>query len=308
MVSSLAFALVGLSCSGASGPPPPDAGGGPPAIVARVEVANEGWDVPPGEEKTMCFFAEVDASETGGLAVVHYEAQMSEHSHHFNMAYLDRASGADLPRGLGDCRYGEYVPVYLAGSQWTEISEDLPGGMAIWIPDGAVLILEEHVVNATDAPVPASVHVRMDAIDPDLATDWIGVYFNQMRSIEVAAGTTQTLHARCPADEGTNVWLLTSHMHHFGDLFQISITDEASGTSDLVYESEDWAHPTILDRRNDPIPIGPGQGFEWSCRYTNPGPEPLVGGNSAEENEMCIMAAFYWPDRGRFQYCYAFAE
>jgi len=148
----------------------------------------------------------------------------------------------------------------------------------------------------------------MDAIDPNEVEDWIGVYFNQMRSIRVEAGATTTLHARCPAHEDTNVWLLTSHMHHFGDLFQISLYDDALGTNDLVYESEDWSHPEILDRRDDPIVMGADQGFDWSCRYTNPGPEPLLGGNSAEDNEMCIMAAFYWPDTGQFQYCYSYPE
>ena len=298
-------------CSGAEGPPPPaaDAGPGewPPPIAQTYEVSNEGWTVPPGEEKTMCFFDEISAPD-GGLAIVRYAAEMLEHSHHFNMAYLPRNAGVEVPRGLGDCQYGDYVPIYLAGSQWREIDGDLPPGKAIWLPDGAIVILEMHSVNATEEEIPAAVSVRMDAVDPDLVEDWVGVYFNQMRSIEVAAGETATLRARCPAHEDTNVWLLTSHMHHFGDQFTISIFDDVAGTTDLVYESTDYAHPSILDLRDDPIRIGPEQGFEWSCRYTNPGPGTLYGGNSAETDEMCVMAGFYWPDAGQFQYCYSFPE
>ncbi len=309
---ALTIALLG-ACATDQGPARPgDADSDsdvewPPPIAAEYAVSTGDWTVPAGEERSMCFFDEVDA-DGGGLAIIRYEAEMQEHSHHFNMGYVPRGAGVDLPRGLAECQYGDYLPVYLAGSQWPQVAIDLPDGKAIWLPDGAIVVLEAHFVNATEAEVPARVDVRMTAVDPDLVVDYVGVYFNQMRSIEVGAGTTETLRARCPAEEATNVWFLTSHMHHFGERFEISLYDDALGTTDLIYESDDWSHPATVDRRDDPIAIGPEQGFEWSCRYANPGPEPLVGGNSAETEEMCVMAAFYWPDTGHFQYCYALPE
>jgi hypothetical protein len=93
-------------------------------------------------------------------------------------------------------------------------------------------------------------------------------------------------------------------MHHFGESFEINLIDDESGTSTPIYLSEDWSHPTLLELWDTPILLGPGQSFEWACTYDNPGPDVLVGGGSAERNEMCIMAAFYWPNLRPHPYCF----
>jgi hypothetical protein len=47
------------------------------------------------------------------------------------------------------------------------------------------------------------------------------------------------------------------------------------------------------------------QGFEWRCHYTNDRATDPLGGDSAVDNEMCIMAGFYWPEAPGLPSCFA---
>jgi hypothetical protein len=241
--------------------------------------------------------------------VVGYRAEMLPGSHHFNMFFTDPTHPIvrDKPRGVPtSCDTG--YKFYLAGSQWTSIDQVIPDGLAITIPARSLLVLESHYVNATDQTFPGRVDVELDRGDPDALTAELGLHFNVMDDIRIEPGERVRLRGVCPAAPNAQVALLTSHMHGFGEAFEINLVDDDTGETTPLYLSENYAHPETVELWREPIAVGPRQSLEWACTYHNPGDTPVVGGGSAERDEMCIMAAFYWPSKSANPYCFASAE
>jgi hypothetical protein len=231
---------------------------------------------------------------------------MAAGSHHFNMYYADPTDAAIAGKPfdtLTTCDSG--YKFYLAGSQWQDIQQAIPTGLAIEIPADSVIVLESHYVNATDHTQTGHVDVELDAGDPSAVVHRVGLYFNVMEKIRVDVGQSVRLHARCPVDDGVNVVLMTSHMHWHGSTFEINQID-ASGASTSRYVSTDFSHPTVSELWDQPLVItGRGQQLEWACSYANTTNAPVIGGPSAETDEMCIMAAYYWPKLTDQPYCLA---
>jgi len=263
-----------------------------------ISLSTGDFQVAPGSELTQCMYLPLPSDSD--VAVYRFEAHMRPGSHHFNFYYIP--PGVATPtQGLGDCN--EKLRIFLAGSQWQDLDETLPNGMAIKIPRNSWVVLESHFVNATNMEGTGGVDVTLHTIDPQNVVNWVGVYFNVMNGIHVPAASSAVLAGRCPAYSDTNVFLLTSHMHHFGQQFDINLFD-GNGVTPL-YTSTDWEHPKILDLSSQQIAIAAGQGFEWKCHYYNDRAVDLYGGDSAVNNEMCIMAAFYWPAAPGLPYCFA---
>ncbi len=288
---SLALALLLCGC----GTPPATT----PPTDQTIMVSTGAFTVDAGTELTRCMYLPLPSD--GDLAVHRFEAHMRPGSHHFNFFYLPPGITPPEP-GLGPCT--ESLRIFLAGSQWQDLDQSLPDGLGFKIPKGSWLALESHFVNATDAPAQGGVDVTLHLVDEAKVQNWVGVYFNIMNGIKVPPSTQQTLVARCPAFADTNVFLMTSHMHHFGSEFDINLFDGAGNVTPL-YASTDFEHPKVDDISAAPLVLGANQGFEWKCHYTNDRNTTLYGGDSALDNEMCMMVAFYWPQAPGAPYCFA---
>jgi hypothetical protein len=296
------FALLALFAAACGS----EGGGEPPGFTPRpLSFTSGDYMIEPGTEPQRCKY--VDLPVDGDYLIAGYHAEMLPGSHHFNMFHADPLQGdlVDVPRDeLIPCRSVPF-PVYLAGSQWVEVDQTFPAGLAARIPAGSLIIMEIHYVNSTDAPIPARLDVEFTEADPATVEHELGLYFNILEDLRVQPGQRARLSGRCPIDEGANIVLLTSHMHHFGEAFEINLIDEATLMSTPVYLSEDWSHPLLLEMWEQPLVGGDGQSLEWACTYVNPGPDVLTGGGSAETDEMCMMAAFYWPNLRPHPYCFS---
>jgi hypothetical protein len=261
------------------------------------------FEVPGASERTQCTY--VIPSPDQDFTLARYEARMRAGSHHFNMMRYEpgvlEASGFELgvPR---DCTpLG--VPIYVAGSEWQYVDAPLPRGLGSKIPAGSGLVMEVHYLNTSPEAIRGKVEVNLYERDPAEVEHLAGVYFNIMSQFEVPPRSTAKFSARCPAREGTNVVMLTSHMHRFGRRFTIDLFDDAAGTKKPLYESTDYGHPLVVQHASDPIVIGPNQGFEWSCEFENFLDERVVDGEMGLTDEMCIMIAYYYDYEGELPYC-----
>ncbi len=297
IVLSIAVALSAAGCGNGAGAPPP-------FVKQTIEFTTGDWTVPSATEDTKCIYTKLPGDTD--FLVGAYRAHLLPHSHHFNMFYVEPTNplvtGKPLDT-LTTCDYG--FKTYLAGSQWADVDETIPENLGLTIPAGSILILEAHFVNATDGDIPARVDVAFDSADPAKVTDEIGLYFNVMDNIKIDGGAHERLSARCPADPDVNLVFLTSHMHHFGESFEINLIDDASGASTPLYLNTDYSHPKAQKMWDTPVVVKAGQSLEWACNYRNPDATPVIGGGSAETNEMCIMAAFYWPKHNAQPYCFS---
>src|SRR5262249_27319643 len=82
-----------------------------------------------------------------------------------------------------------------------------------------------------------------------------------------------------------------SHMHHRGTHFTAK-----TGSGAMLVDTSTWDEPppTFYD---PPIMLNPGDTISWTCTYDNDTAAPLVFGESAENNEMCIYLARFFSDR-----------
>ena len=298
-LAPLVFGLPLVLACDAAPAQSPDAGA--PFVAKTLSFSTGDFVSPPGVEITRCIYLplghEADALVGG------YHARMLAGSHHFNMFFAEptNPSVTGKPRGeLTDCDSG--WKSYLAGSQWRELDEVMPEGIAIRIPAGSIIVLEAHYVNTTDGAVPARVEVELDLVDPAKLTDELGVYFNMLSDVRVEPGERVKLSGRCPTDADVKLAVLTSHMHHYGERFEINLIS-ADGVSSPLYTNDDYSHPSVLELWDAPIVLPAGSELEWSCLYSNQTDRAVIGGGSAETEEMCMMAAFYYPRKTSQLYC-----
>jgi hypothetical protein len=257
-----------------------------------VFVAPSGeFEVPAFSEVTRCAVVRMDNLDP--FYVSGYKAEMLPGSHHFNLFWIPEGSLGE-PR-LGDCDMNA-VRFFFAGSQWESVEEYMPEDRAVKIPERSDLLLEVHYLNTGPEPITGHVEVTLRGADPATLVDEIGTYMNLMDGFQIPPHSERTYAARCPVVAGSHVWLLTSHSHWRTDLFEIFRYREGSDELELLYESRDPLHPELM-RFDEPLVFEEGEGFEFRCHWRNDTDQHVRNGPDADD-EMCIMAAFYYPDAG----------
>jgi hypothetical protein len=133
--------------------------------------------------------------------------------------------------------------------------------------------------------------VRLTKVDPSTITKWVAqLYFNRT-VLTVPEGDGQTVSTTCtvPSTYGP-ISLISgmSHMHSRGVHF-VANTNKGVNLIDTTV----WDEPAVQPYTT-PILLNPGDSINWTCTYNNNTGAPLVFGDSAQKNEMCIyLARFY---------------
>jgi hypothetical protein len=97
--------------------------------------------------------------------------------------------------------------------------------------------------------------------------------------------------SRCAFDRDVEIHFLASHTHGLGEQFRIRSFD-GTNVGEEVYRNDDLHTPGIV-QFDPPIVVPEGQGFEWACRWDNPGGAVSYGLTATDE--MCNMAVVFTP-------------
>ncbi len=285
--SSGSGATSGASSAGSA------SSGAPGGVDAAVNDPNTvtltmgSFVVPAGQEVFMCQdfdnpFGGVDA------AIGTSESDMTEGSHHLHVFY-----GADNPPSptVTKCANPFEFRSLLHVAGQPHLVTQYPPGMAAKLQGKLGLRLQSHYLNAGTTDIHASVVVRLTKVDPATITKWVAeLYFNRTQ-LTVPEGDGQTVTTTCtvPSTYGP-IALISglSHMHMRGVHF---VANTSKGVS--LVDTTVWDEPPVQNYTT-PIPLNPGDSITWTCTYNNDTGAPLVFGDSAEKNEMCIyLARFY---------------
>ena len=222
----------------------------------------------------------------------------SDTLHHFNVYALTSGPAVDM---TGDCdamwsetNMAFSTPLY--ASQDSVFSADFPEGVAAELPADQQILIEFHALNPNDEPLYSEVYLQLWAAVPGTIETYANGVWGETWDIEIPPGEHTTVTDKCIVDVDMNVFLLGSHSHRYATSFEIYSLDETGTAQDLLYESLDWQSPEIL-MPAEPIFIPKGGGFEYRCNYFNP-EDTTVKAGLLTSDEMCIMAALYYPDRG----------
>ena len=254
--------------------------------------------VPAGAELLRCVYAAFP-SDRGMIAVNSAESHYTAGSHHF-LAYRSDLVGIPEDRTeVFDCNDNDFS--HNRGSyyeaQQPDSSRALPAGVAHMFQPDEVVILQAHYINATDEDVDAHVRFVLHTVDPAEVKHEAGSILWSNFRFSVPPHSKQRVTLTCPIPEDFNPALLWSHMHHRSSNFVASTDDEAAAEAlGTLYEEHDWAEPQPREYQMDPaVTLHAGSSVTFSCDMTNDTDSPLVYGNSAETNEMCILHGMYWP-------------
>jgi hypothetical protein len=287
MKSSLVvvLALLAIGCGsddGSPADPPNSAPEGPPPGSTRYTLTTEPFTVGAGEEAYKCqTFAN---PFSGDVAVVRSESRMTAGSHHMHVFFNEDVA----PGPIEDCSGLEFART-LHSSQSPEQVMRYPQGVGRTVKAHELLRIQSHYLNSSTGAVTAQITLDLYALPVDAIEQQAGSLFLSNFDIDVAPLSEGSVTRTCPVDQDINVLGLVSHMHQHATQF-------TAGTDGglMLYASNDWNEPEQRVFR-PALTIGAGSQITFTCAYSNQTAERLTFGESARNNEMCVLAGTYYP-------------
>jgi len=212
-----------------------------------------------------------------------WESHMTKGSHHLLLFYEDVKANGPLTDGNG-LMFGP-TPY---GAQQPDLVIRYPEGVAAKVPGNKGIRLQAHYLNATQSPIDAVVTVTLHVAPSGTVKQQAGVFFMINLDVTTPPQSTRTVTDSCPIPFDATLIYATGHMHQHGTNFT------ASTNGVTFYQTSDWAQaPTAT--LQPPIHVSAGQSVTWSCTFNNMTNQPLIFGESAQTNEMCIISGQYYP-------------
>jgi hypothetical protein len=247
-------------------------------IDATLTLAS--FTVAPGEERYVCQnFANPFGVEA---SIARFDSHMTTGAHHLIVFFHAGGDGA-----LETCSGNEFAAGPY-GSQRLDDSMSYPSGVAASLPAGTGLRVQAHFLNAGLETLTPSVSLKMTRAGAGL-TEPAAVLFMSNVDIQVPAGALgATAQKTCKLPWDVKLLQSSGHMHRHGTSFV------ATGGGNTLFSSTAWSD-VPAQRFDPPLSLGAGTDVTFTCTSDNPGPAPLVYGESAQTNEMCIFSAQFYP-------------
>jgi hypothetical protein len=256
---------------------PADSGTGGVATIQTVDI-----QVPANTELVKC----QNFKNPFGKDVALLESDSTMVSSHHMFVFHDPSFNQDT-NSVADCSGIEFHDL-LHMSQTPKEAFVYPTGVgrSLKATDGLRILV--HLLNAGSTPVTAHVSVSMHAVDPSqVQTLAVALFLNNAVLVVPTGMSTQSRTFTVPSD--IKVMVAVSHMHSRA----ISFSGTTS-TGQTIYKGTSWNEP-VSEKYSPAMPIASGTTITWACTYNNTTGQTLTFGESANTNEMCILAGTAYP-------------
>jgi hypothetical protein len=108
-------------------------------------------------------------------------------------------------------------------------------------------------------------------------------------AIDVPPYQTGKAQQTCTLPSEIQLIDVVSHMHRFGTAF-VATTDSGQ----TLYQTNDWEEP-VPAQFQPALTLAPGTKITYTCSYQNTLGQSLSFGESAVNDEMCILSGTYYP-------------
>jgi hypothetical protein len=263
------------------------------------------FEMQPGEESTRCVTAALPT--TVPIDVVQISTQQAL-SHHviFYRESPDRAT-TDLVRcpPLNLLGGGSRAPLFIGESNRPEESQlTLPTGVSYRLEAKQIYTIEGHFLNAATTARQAYADVILKLAPEGAAVQQADMIFISALSAlnksydSIKPGLPPMTSTRLDpvfqpmtaSIQDAQVFALTTHQHRFGTRAEIFKSRDVSETGESLYVNTDWEHP-VLKHFSPALSFAPGEGFRFYCEYNNTLTKYVKFGDSAVDEEMCIIWA-----------------
>jgi hypothetical protein len=285
----------GTSCTPGTDLAPPASGQGYQIATPANAIA-----VQPGAEEFLCYYRTLPNTST--INVGSYQSYMTAGSSHHFIAYQvgsgsAGAFGSEPDGTLVSCAFGGGTWMYATSLPGEIIEMKMPDGVGLPLPAGTQVMLNMHFINPGSSTAYPQVKLNLNTV-ADITYKAAAMYsFNT--SIDVPAATssgpgTQTVSGTCTAPVGSNFFVMTSHTHKFATVTKVNYL-HGGQTYDIV-DTTDWEHPDVgVWQAPNFLTVQAGDSFTYSCSYSNPTSMPVLVGDTAATNEMCMAIGYYFP-------------
>jgi hypothetical protein len=245
------------------------------------------FTVPAGAEAYHC---QDFANPFGGDAEIQtWESHMTVGSHHLLVFYKANATNGPL-ESEPQCSGLEFMPGPY-GAQAPDVTITYPAGVAAFVAAGNGLRLNSHYLNATGAPINATVQVIARRATPGTVQNHSGVFFfNNVFGLNIPAGAMNyPVTKTCSVPNDVYFMFSVAHMHKHA----LSLLATVGGQT--IYSTNTWDNAQF-SQYTPPMLLKAGTQVTWTCTYNNDTTAPLTFGESANTNEMCIFDGQFYPD------------
>jgi hypothetical protein len=206
-------------------------------------------------------------------------------SHHM-FVFHDTSFNANT-NSVADCSGIEFHDLLHMSQTPTQAVVYPPGvGRSLKGNEGLRILI--HLLNPTAQALTAHVTFNMQYVPPDAVQSLAVALFLNNAVLSVPPGvSTQSRTFTVPYD--IKVMLAVSHMHSRGTNFLAQ-----TNTGTVIYSGTSWNEP-VPTRFNPDLGVSAGTIITWACTYNNMTGTTLTFGESANTNEMCILAGAAYP-------------
>jgi hypothetical protein len=209
-----------------------------------------------------------------------------------------RELDTDDPQVLGNFGVDR---LFVVGTQTDDTLFQFPEGVGLRLPGDTVYDLNSHYINLLGAEtLIGETYVNIYTIPEEEVQYEAFDIFVSNRQINVPPGTTRvskmTQLVEDELDRGghdpgatLNVFLLTSHMHRHGELFEIF----QGSTGDLLHRSVAYDDAPI-DLFNPVLRLDPDDSLKFQCTHNNYDTDKPLKFGLTSEDEMCIIFGYYY--------------
>jgi hypothetical protein len=289
------LSAVSLGCSSAptdaTHSTPPDAAATTPGKTFEEFIAQD-WTIDPGVEAYYCVYKTL----TEDVWVSDYRALAPPGTHHVTVGYGNPGSpdGAVSSADSSTCT-GLTLGTNMAftATRGNADAFSMPAGVAVRIPAGKQLLLNVHVLNATQRPLSGRTGIEVVRADPASVQHEAEMLYANNINLSIPPGTS-THTGTCTLDADSTFFAVLGHMHISGTHFTTTIVP-ANGTPTTMLDESYNFDAQKLVRLDPPTVLKKGDVLQTSCTYQNQGLDTLTFGESTTKNEMCISILYRYP-------------
>jgi hypothetical protein len=274
---------------------------GLPAPKSGFRMKNVGVDVLPDSDVELCEVAELPGTPDQEYIVQAVELANGRGSHHLVIGAALPDSDAD--KKLRSMKVGDRLPCYSTGAEFglgtftltfTQSpyrKADMPDGIGKRMRGGQRIIFDYHYFNFGSQTIKAKSALAFHLLPADKLKNIAEELAFSNFTIDTPPNQAKLFKASCKLKHDVLLMNLVRHTHSKSNEFDVWY-EGGPDHGKLVWSSKDWEHDTE-HRFPQPILMKAGQGFKWSCGFTNPSNKNLRMGTSASD-EMCILNGTMW--------------
>ena len=254
-----------------------------------LEVTTDEYVISPGEERNVCYVQTLPSA----INVDRFEYESRPGIHHLLFSRLTKPE----EEGSFECNV-LFKPTWMVlfGTGTTGQQLEFPAGSAQVLSEGTQVLVQLHLLNASDQDLPVSATVRMrHSEEPD--PNPISMFTFGSDDINIPAGGEANTVGECKVPGDLHIAAMLPHMHYLGRSLTLELGDPSRPTAPMqeFYRRDPWNFDNqYIDRMDALIPKGTPA--RVTCSFRNTTAQPVTFGDSSHD-EMCFLVTYIVGER-----------